>query len=337
MTQPDLPPEIPPIPEEIIEAAKSGKLVLFIGAGVSRRAGGPSWDELANGFLDQLAGQPNSRITFGDLAQLRDELPKIKISIASNVWKTDGVTAPDFRAIIQPNFNTAKIPKVYRDLYGINACYVTTNYDEWLDILANDRLSTSHKTPTAIPPEKEQTDPIVKQNEYQMVFYEKDDLTREKLLKQGAVIHLHGSVVKPETMVLTTRDYFDHYQHACVEGFMNKLFSREFTVVFIGYRAQEDEILEFVLRKRTSDRKLKQERKFFRLYPLFPHQMGIYQHMANYFQTQCDVYPVPYSADRNGEQQLDLVIENWSRILIEHMRPPSPFEKLKILDEAING
>ena len=46
--------EEPSVPPEILEAASSGKLVLFIGAGVSRIIGCPSWEDLALKQLEDL-------------------------------------------------------------------------------------------------------------------------------------------------------------------------------------------------------------------------------------------------------------------------------------------
>jgi hypothetical protein len=50
-------PEIAPIPdvsEALREAAQLGKLVPFVGAGASKLAGCPDWDEFANGALRRL-------------------------------------------------------------------------------------------------------------------------------------------------------------------------------------------------------------------------------------------------------------------------------------------
>jgi hypothetical protein len=44
----------PPIPQEIIGAAQDSSLVLFIGAGISRLVGYPSWDGFARQVLEQL-------------------------------------------------------------------------------------------------------------------------------------------------------------------------------------------------------------------------------------------------------------------------------------------
>jgi len=46
--------DIPEIPDEITNAAKNGELILFLGAGVSRIIGSPSWKELATRYLKDL-------------------------------------------------------------------------------------------------------------------------------------------------------------------------------------------------------------------------------------------------------------------------------------------
>jgi hypothetical protein len=44
-------PEVPPVPVELRTAAQLGRLVIFVGAGVSRLVGGPSWLEFADDLL----------------------------------------------------------------------------------------------------------------------------------------------------------------------------------------------------------------------------------------------------------------------------------------------
>ena len=58
-----------PIPPAIIEAASTGRLVLFVGAGVSRLAGGPSWSRSAENALDEIVEK--RLIPFAEAEQLR--------------------------------------------------------------------------------------------------------------------------------------------------------------------------------------------------------------------------------------------------------------------------
>ena len=58
---------LPALPFEIENAAQSGELVIFVGAGISRLIKCPSWNDLANQVLEQLA--PNG-IDYYDLSQI---------------------------------------------------------------------------------------------------------------------------------------------------------------------------------------------------------------------------------------------------------------------------
>jgi hypothetical protein len=58
----------PAIPPELENAAQSGELVVFVGAGISRLINCPSWDGFANSILQQLV--PNG-IDYHDLSQIK--------------------------------------------------------------------------------------------------------------------------------------------------------------------------------------------------------------------------------------------------------------------------
>jgi len=51
---------IPDVPETLREAAQLSKLVPFVGAGASKLAGCPDWDEFANGALRLLSSTASS-------------------------------------------------------------------------------------------------------------------------------------------------------------------------------------------------------------------------------------------------------------------------------------
>jgi hypothetical protein len=78
--------EVPPVREQVLKAAQSGQLVIFVGAGVSRLVGGPSWEALADDLLKQLAEKNElTRLSYAELEQLKCLEPKKRISIAMDI------------------------------------------------------------------------------------------------------------------------------------------------------------------------------------------------------------------------------------------------------------
>ena len=81
MSNPSLEPLVP-IPREVKEAANRGKLIFFVGSGVSQRLKLPSWDEFANRVLEQLASLNNIDFDYNDIQVLKSLDPRKKLSIA---------------------------------------------------------------------------------------------------------------------------------------------------------------------------------------------------------------------------------------------------------------
>src|SRR5262249_6387470 len=67
---------IPDIPEAIREAAQLAKLVPFIGAGASKLAGCPDWDEFANGALRLFVD--HGKFSHAQLDQIKHLRPRIQ-------------------------------------------------------------------------------------------------------------------------------------------------------------------------------------------------------------------------------------------------------------------
>lgn len=110
---------IPIIDPEIENAAQSGELVVFIGAGISRLIKCPTWEEFAEKILKQLVP---SVIDYYELAQIqaiRD--PKKKLSIARIVAqeKNKDFNYKDIFNIKPPANN------VYTYLNKFNCTFVT--------------------------------------------------------------------------------------------------------------------------------------------------------------------------------------------------------------------
>src|SRR5215469_295195 len=94
---------IPLIPQLLRREAGRGMVIPFIGAGVSRLAGGPSWVEFANGALSAFVEQ--GRMDHATYAQLQHLSPRIKLSLALEREKLalqDGGKPIDFLKLLHP-------------------------------------------------------------------------------------------------------------------------------------------------------------------------------------------------------------------------------------------
>lgn len=321
--------ETPNIPSAIIEAASAGRLVLFVGAGVSRLAGGPSWAQSAEKALDELVKK--ELIPFAEAEQLKGEHPKKILSIAMDISQDAG-SLLDFDRIFCPREDQTDT-SIYRDLYSIGVPIVTTNYDKGLDHQALQEspiagplkaLSSTGSENIASPPKQKG-----------VVCIEKKDLTIEKLQQPGSVIHLHGSVHSPKSMIVSTRQYIAHYRDDLVRVFLRDLFEGDYTVLFVGYGLEEEEILEYVIQKsQTSFTPGAQEIKHYWLYPHLGFQEARFRHLSKYYQNHCDVKLEKFSIDQSGYTQLADVITEWAEVLQSKVRAPDFLDKVRLIDKV---
>lgn len=274
------PPQIPSIPSEVEMAANECSLVIFVGAGVSRLVGCPSWDEFANSALEQLATNTNKPITFSDVQQLSHLDAKKRLSIAHQIAEA-GNYQFDYKALIEPKKKIDS--KIYDYLNGIGCIYVTTNYDRFLD-----NLPTSIKSSMALDHGVSHTLP-----ERELIC-RPDQFMPSILREPGKVVHLHGSIEEPKSMIVTTTDYLNHYnnKNKQVIDFLGELFERN-TVLFVGYGLEETEILEYILRKGRQGESQPTKKRFM-LQGFYSHQEKTFLHLYDYYSKSFGV-PLPLS------------------------------------------
>jgi hypothetical protein len=70
-------------PPKLREAALRGTLIPFVGAGVSRLAGCPTWAQFADRALQAFVD--DGRFSYGQLDQIRHLNPRVKLSIAQGL------------------------------------------------------------------------------------------------------------------------------------------------------------------------------------------------------------------------------------------------------------
>jgi hypothetical protein len=137
-------------------------------------------------------------------------------------------------------------------------------------------------------------------------------------------------------MVVSTRQYLEHYRDLNVQTFLQTLFERDYTVLFVGYGLEEEEIIDYVTLKNHGPlRGDVQEAKHFWLYPRLTFQEARFKHLSRYYLNLCNVKLVPFSIDRFGHSQLLDVIAQWTKQLRSTVRAPEFLDKVRLIDEVI--
>jgi SIR2-like domain len=304
---------IPPIPAGLREAAFVGKLIPFIGAGASRLAGCPGWADFADGALRQLVDKGN--FTYSQLDQIKHLNPWVKLSIATTLAE-DTKTPIDFEALLHPTVRAKHLngQRLYKSLFALGNIFVTTNYDRWLDErIAEPAASAvpllSPSTPSPATPMRS--------------IYNVNDFLPAVLTQANTVVHLHGSVVDPSSMILTTRDYIKRYANDHRTGdassenraltFLEHLF-KNYTVLFIGYGLEETEILEYVILKAKPERNAAHnEARHFLLQGFFSHEAALLRRLETYYLRECGIQLIPFLRDQKDHEQLLEALEDFAQ------------------------
>src|SRR6185437_11035401 len=95
-----------------------------------------------------------------------------------------------------PRANQATGQRLYNSLFALGNILVTTNYDQWLDDRIASPIAGASPLETPSTPSPATTMRSV---------YDADNFLPAALTQSNTVIHLHGSVVKPKSMIVTSR------------------------------------------------------------------------------------------------------------------------------------
>lgn len=332
-------PEKLELPEEVKIAATMGRLTFFIGNGVSRLYGVPSWDELANKMLQRLAdcGKLNHSL-FGILSNYPT---KVKISIADYYFKENNVkneySGLSYQNILMDGIKKEDIHKkipVYKLIADCNVKLITTNYDGLLsDVLSsptsNDSIIPESKLNQSQKAENNQVGKI--RNFNYATFKSLEEFEESSLVTNNFLVHLHGSIADENTLIASTSSYLELYRDKRNQDKLNLLFKNQ-TVVFIGYSLEELEILDLIIRTSTPKTNNEESPKFFLVLSLLSHEKEILKHLRIYY-SQLGVTLLPYSRDQKGYLALTDVLEKWTRELQEIIQQPSRVDHQALLDD----
>ena len=301
---PSLSGDIDP-PDEVVQAAWKGDLVIFVGSGISMLCGLPSWESLARNVLSDL--RQSGLLNFSEVEQLKVLTPRKQLSIAQLIAQDNGRSinyAQHFKG-------TPKEHDIYSILNDIGCACVTTNYDE----LLTPKIKKSGDGSTASVAVTRVSD--------------RSRLYPNLLDTPGTVIHLHGAIGNPDTMIITTKDYLEHYDDENIQTFLHSLFGKK-TIVFLGYGLNEMEILEHILRRGSATET--EERKRFMLQGFFENQQSLYEKLSLYYERSFGVHLLGFPRDYEDYRCQVRILENWSRKL--NVRQPSLGHDADLIDEV---
>ena len=199
---------------------------------------------------------------------------------------------------------------VYKILNDIGCACVTTNYDLLLAPRFDEFKKDKAKSSTVTPKECNR-------------IQNKSKFLAKLLTEPGTVVHLHGSIIEPATMVVSTKDYLQHYDDKNVQHFLSELFDK-YTILFIGYGLEEAEILEHILRRGSADKTA--DRRRFLLQGYFNSQNLLYKSMHQYYEKSFGVHLLGFTRDHNDYKQQEEIIKNWADKL--EIRKPELTEDL---------
>jgi len=140
-------------------------------------------------------------------------------------------------------------------------------------------------------------------------IYNKSDFFAKHLDEPGTVVHLHGAISSPKTMVVTTKDYLEHYDDENVQHFLGELFAKK-VLLFIGYGLEEAEILEHILRRGAA--KLTKDRRRFALQGYFIGQDPLYKNLHQYYEKSFGVHLIGFVRDHKDFNQQEHIMKTWA-------------------------
>lgn len=327
--------EIPDIKkyEDIITAAKTGTLVVFVGAGVSKLVGLPLWSEFALSRLDTI--YENGLVDFRTYCDLKNIEPKKLLTICKMFMDENKIPVKPSKEIFEIR-DKNRYKEVYEKLYSINAIYVTTNYDECLDNFALNKTHDINIVKESINDNAESKGILETNSNNREVIIKQSDLLESKL-KNGNVIHIHGSVNNENEMIVTLNDYILHYGNLSKDNypelsiFLDRVFNTKYVVLFVGYGLEEYEILEYMLSKVKNPQNSKSH---YLLYSCYKEDYQLVNLLSKYY-LGFGVELIPFDISKKGYNQLTDVIDNWASILKRYVNDQDYIQKTHFIDEVI--
>lgn len=278
----ELVPDIAKYPH-IHASQKEKRLVVFVGAGISAIWGCKRWKEMGTALIETC--YEKGKINFlskENILYKNQSSPRKLITIGKNILGGEYIDVLKETLQCSPE-RRDKFPSLFSNLLGWDAIYITTNIDNYLSSLF----------------EKEK------------IHFEPNTFSTS-LLEPRHIVHLHGIISNPDSLVLSVDEYIERYQHERFRNFLEKaFFDEQYCFLFIGYGMGEMEIIDFIIEKYSKGhKKLNYINHFYILLPFLYNDEKLLEYEELYF-NQINMSVIPYSINEKGYDQIDKIIKTW--------------------------
>lgn len=270
--------------EPILRATEKGRLVFFVGAGVSRIMGVPGWDEFANSLIKAAFKdyyQQNAILT-----SIKDNKEKITIAF-KEFERTNRLKEfyKYFGKAMKPNkkhfAQTLKRKgNIYEVLNKFQALFLTTNADNLFENVIGSPFCY---------------------NDFSNVY-----LADKHFRETNRLFYLHGHYDKTQEiqtdLVFTANSYIKRYNDTQYQDFLKTIFKdNENVIIFIGYGLNEFELIDYIATKTGFTNT--DSNRIFILYGFCSEQDALYWAKKSYFET-LGITLIPYKLDLVGYEAL---------------------------------
>lgn len=211
------------IPDKLIEAYKAKRCAVLVGAGASKGAGLPLWDEL---LTQMLAEGVRHRVIHGPkIAEYEAMLRDGKLLMAAGSLKEDiSVYFDEFMTatMIDPKPAPTDLHKALIGLPNLQF-YLTTNYDTILERIYRKEIDSDVSVCT---------------------FKDAGEVQRRLAKREFFILKAHGDAAKlSDGIILTDADYRNIlYRQRAYQSLLATMFTM-YTIIFVGASMADPEVL----------------------------------------------------------------------------------------------
>lgn len=205
--------------KDIRQAKENNRLVIFVGAGVSKNSNVPTWEELIKVFADKLQYNNCKKCNFKNKIKCSD-----KCSEKYNFSQDEFLKIPQYYYDMDNSKDKQKYKNIIKDTLGIQA--KSNEIDEIiLELLPDHIITTNYDT-------------LIENSNNPNTRLYKNIYKDEDLLKQNNshyIIKMHGDINDLNSIVLKESDYISYSQkHVLMETKIKSLLI-DHTFLFVGY------------------------------------------------------------------------------------------------------